>query len=317
VFYLAVAPASILPFDLATLVQWLICAIDTSVVLFAFWLVLRVGASQQAAVAAAFLYAMMPLAFRALSYGILPTMFAQWLAIGLLAFMLASTEKGWRPSSSVLAVLLATLTLLAFPTVALFVTLVVLLAPICWWIARLGNSHRQGFKWQLYAVLAAAWFLAIVAYYGLYVEPVVASAQALFAPAQEGGTTVKWPGGPLQLVAWTADYLASVLPIVLAVVGVLLLYSRRRVQGMHSRATTLLAIWLAIGPIFMIANYKVDMIGKHLFFIMLPLAVAAGIGVMSLSRRGVWGGRFAMLLIGTVAWQAVVFWVERLVLASA
>lgn len=315
-FYIAVAPTSILPFDLETLVQWLICALDTSVVLFAFWLTRSVGASQKAAVAAAFLYAMMPLAFRALSYGILPTIFAQWLAIGLLVLVLASMEKGWRPSSVVWAVLLATLTLLAFPTVALFVTLVVLLVPIGWRLACSNDSRRQGFNRQPYAVLAAAWLLSIVAYYGLYVESVLASAQALLAPAQEGGTTVKWPGGPLQLVTWTADYLASVLLVVLAAIGVLLLYSREQVQGMHSRATILLAVWLAIGPIFMVANYKVDMIGKHLFFIMLPIAVAAGIGVMSLRRRGAWGGRFVMLLMGTVAWQAVVFWVERLVLAS-
>ncbi|HEY0072382.1 MAG TPA: hypothetical protein VGE04_20675, partial [Chloroflexia bacterium] len=146
-FYLAVAPATVLPIDLETLTKWLICLIDASVVLFVYWFTLRVGASRRAALGAACLYAFMPLAFRALSYGILPTIFAQWLAVGLFAFVLASSEEGWRPGSFVLAVLLGTLTLLAFPTVALFVTMVLAVVPIGWKLARPGNRSRLPFSW--------------------------------------------------------------------------------------------------------------------------------------------------------------------------
>jgi hypothetical protein len=165
-------------------------------------------------------------------------------------------------------------------------------------------------------VLAAAWLLAIVAYYGLYVEPVAASAQALLAPAPGGGATVRWPGGVIELVAWTADYLASTLPLVLAALGLLLLLVRKHATDMQARAVILLGAWLAIGPIFMAANYKIDMIGKHLFFTMLPVAVLGGVGLAALSGRGTWGRTLAALTLSAVAWQGLVFWVERLVRAS-
>jgi hypothetical protein len=317
-FYIAVAPISALPFEVETLLKWLICLIDASVVLFVYWFTLRVGVSRRATLGAACLYAFMPLAFRALSYGILPTIFAQWLAAGLFAFVLASSERGWRPGSLVVAVLLGTFTLLAFPTVALFVTLVLAVLPFGGKLARPDNATttRQPFRWQLYAVLAASWLLAIIAYYGLYIEPVAASAQALLAPAPGSGTTVKWPGGVAELLAWTADYLASTLPVLLASVGVLLLFARRHVKAVHARATILVLTWLAVGPIFIAVNYKIDMIGKHLFFTMLPVAVAGGIGLAALGARGVWGRWLAALLLGTITWQALAFWVERLVRAS-
>ncbi len=118
------------------------------------------------------------------------------------------------------------------------------------------------------------------------------------------------------MVAWTGDYLASLLPLLLALVGVLLLLARRHVIETHVRATTLVLVWLAIMPIFVAANYKIDMIGKHLFFTMLPVAVTGGVGLLALGGRGAWGRRLAGLLLCTVGWQALVFWVERLVRAS-
>lgn len=314
-FYLAAAPLNIIPFDIETLVKWLICFLDVGLVVLTYWFAVRVGASGRAALAAACLYAVTPLAFRAFSYGILPTIFAQWLAAGLFAFVLAFSVKGWRPATLLVGTLLATLTLLAFPTVAVFVTLVVVFVPLGWRLAG-RTGAEQSFSWQLYLVLATGWLLAIVVYYGLYIEPVVASAQALLTPAPGGGTTVRWPGGVAELVAWTADYLASTLPVVIAALGALILWARKRATAPQTKAAILLSAWLAIGPVFMAANYKIDMIGKHLFFTMLPVAVLGGLGLAALGGRGAWGRRLAGLTLGTVAWQALVFWVERLVRAS-
>jgi hypothetical protein len=315
-FYLAAAPIATLPFDLETLLKWSICLLDATVVLFAYWFTRRIGGSKAAALAAAFLYAMMPLAFRAFSYGILPTIFAQWLATGLLALVLAASVRGWRPATLLAAVVLATLTLLSFPTVAVFVTFVVVVAPLGWRFVRPARKSSQPFTWQPYLVLAVGWLLAFIAYYGLYVTPVAASAVALLGGGPGGASTVRWPGGVTELLVWTGDYLASMLPLLLAVVGVLLLLARQRLSVAQARATTLVIAWLAILPIFVAANYKIDMIGKHLFFTMLPVAVAGGMGLVALGGRGTWGGRLAGLLLGTVAWQALVFWVERLVRAS-
>lgn len=315
-FYFAFAPLNLLPFELETLTKWLICLLDATLVLFAYGFTRRVGASKGAALGAALLYATMPLAFRALSYGILPTIFAQCLAVLLFAMLLVLMDKGWRAGSFVLAVLISALTLLAFPTVALFVTLVLFIVPVFWWLNRPPGGERGVLSWQPYGMLAGAWGLALVAYYGLYIDPVVASAQALLAPSADGGTSVKWPGGVSQLIAWTADYLASLLPVLLAAMGVLLLFVRKHVPQSARRTLLLLAVWLATGPVFVAANYKVDMIGKHLFFIMLPVAVAGGVALRSVWLRSVWGVRLGVLLVSTVAWQSLVFWVERLVRAS-
>jgi hypothetical protein len=83
-FYFAFAPLNIIPSDLETSAKWLTCLLDATLVLAVFWLVLRVGGGRGAAVLAAALYAFMPLAFRAFAYGILPTIFAQWLTVGTL-----------------------------------------------------------------------------------------------------------------------------------------------------------------------------------------------------------------------------------------
>jgi peptidoglycan/LPS O-acetylase OafA/YrhL len=83
------------------------------------------------------------------------------------------------------------------------------------------------------------------------------------------------------------------------------------------RALLLLILWLAIAPVFVLVNYKVDMIGKHLFFTMLPVALAGGVMLFQLSRGGRWRATLAALAFATIGWQGLVFWVERLVRASS
>jgi hypothetical protein len=167
-------------------------------------------------------------------------------------------------------------------------------------------------------MLVVAWVLAVVAYYGLYISPVLASASALLAP-KEGGSTVRWPGGFLELLSWTADYVVTTLPTLMAAIGVLLLVVGRQKHSrtvVRNSALWLVLIWLGIGPLFLLANYKVDMIGKHLFFVMVPVAVTGGIAMWGLARHGRWGAMLAGLALGAVAWQGLIFWIGRLVGAS-
>jgi hypothetical protein len=78
-------------------------------------------------------------------------------------------------------------------------------------------------------------------------------------------------------------------------------------------ALVLLAIWLAVLPLFMVVNYRMDMIGKHLFFTMVPVAVFAGAALAMLWVRRRWSAAIGGLLVAIVGWQALVFWVARLV----
>ncbi|MEP6774250.1 MAG: hypothetical protein ABJA50_01530 [Chloroflexota bacterium] len=312
-FYFAFVPISILPFDLETSAKWLISLIDSSVVMVVFWLARRAGGRVGAALFASALYAVMPLAFRAFAYGILPTIFAQWLAVLLFAALL-----GLRPTRSNLwtwfgVLLLTIVVLLSFPTVALFVTIVV--AAYALLLLFRPSLRPQGssiYPWQLITLLVGAGLISLWAYYGLYVAPVMTSISALLAPKAGQAPTVRWPGGWPDLIAWTANYVVTVLPLLLAAIGFALLLGRRRLTH-RRRAVVLLALWMFILPLFFFVNYKVDMIGKHLFFTMVPVTVAGGVALFAFARRGRWSTVFAGLAVAIVAWQGLIFWISRLV----
>ena len=314
-FYFAFAPLSTLPFDLAISVKWLISLLDASLVLVVFRIGIAIRIPVGASLAGAWLYALMPLAFRAFAYGIVPTILAQWLAA---IFLMAITVMGmrkWRTIDWVAMTFLAVLVFLSFPTVALFVTLVVGGYALILFVRQPAKGGRV-VAFRLSLVVLAGWIIAVWAYYGLYMAPVLASAQALAAPQPGQAPTVRWPGGFGDLVAWTSDYVVTLLPILLAVVGLSVLLAQRRVPP-NRRALLLVLLWTGIAPIFFLVNYRVDMIGKHLFFTMLPVALAGGVGLYMLSRKGRWGYVLAALALALVGWQGLVFWVERLVRASS
>jgi hypothetical protein len=79
---------------------------------------------------------------------------------------------------------------------------------------------------------------------------------------------------------------------------------------------TLTAAWLLILPLFLVVNYRVDMIGKHLFYTMVPLALGSGLFLWQLARRGGPARLLAVLLAVALAWTALAFWIARLVQAS-
>jgi hypothetical protein len=314
-FYFAFAPLSVLPFDLETSVKWLISLLDASLALVVFRISTAVQPRVGAALAGAWLYAVMPLAFRAFAYGILPTILAQWLAAIFLLAIVVIGPRTWRPIDWAAMVVLALLVFLSFPTVALFVTLVISGYVVVLFLWRRNNDSGSAVL-RLAVAALAGWLIAIWAYYGLYVSPVLASAQALLAPKASQAATVRWPGGFGDLVVWTSDYVVTLLPALLALAGLGLLYASRRVSSGRRGALLLVTLWIGIMPLFFLVNYRVDMIGKHLFFTMLPVALAGGVALYRLSRQGRWGVALASIALVLVAWQGLVFWIERLVRAS-
>ena len=78
----------------------------------------------------------------------------------------------------------------------------------------------------------------------------------------------------------------------------------------------LTACWTAILPIFVVANYRIDMIGKHLYYTMVPLSLGSGIFLWLLARRGGWPRRAAWVLAAVLLLAALLFWADRLVRAS-
>jgi hypothetical protein len=87
-FYFLAAPLAVLPGALDTWIKAFVCLLDASAVLICIALLARALPPRQAATAAlwaGFVAAANPLAYRALAYGILPTILAQWLAVAFFA----------------------------------------------------------------------------------------------------------------------------------------------------------------------------------------------------------------------------------------
>jgi len=337
-FYFVAAPLAILPWSLETSVKAFTCLLDVSLMGFCYWLLARyapVLGGWRAGLWAAFAYACNPLSYRALAYGILPTILAQWLTVAsftvLLALgsrmLLAQLDTQERPHIRGLLfglfILLAA-SLVAFPTIAVFNTFVLGLLALFWLWRKRPKPKRLG--WTVVGVTTAAWALAMVSYYGQYVvilinttlpallNPQAAAAEGVDTTAQSA-STVHW-SGPLDLLGWTAGYMTSLIPLLSGLAGLALLWWAGAKGPRMALFSALMGAWLLILPVFMIANYKVDMIGKHIFYTVFPLSLGAGIFLWGLARRGGAVRWFAYLSAGALAWTALAFWVQRLVQAS-
>ncbi len=343
-FYFVAAPLALLPWDLETSVKAFACLLDVSLMLFCYGLLARYAPTLggwRAGLWAAAIYAITPLSYRSLAYGILPTLLAQWLTVAGMTVLLAAASRMLSPAQEagqaprratgllVLFAFLLAASLVAFPTIAVFNTMVVGLLVLYLLWRKLPRPRRLG--WTLAGVTAGAWALALVSYYGQYVsilinttlpallDPQSASAQGTASATGDAASapaTVHWTG-PFDLLGWTAGYLVSLIPLLAGLLGLAILW------WAHSKKATgpgifgpLLAAWMSILPVFLVANYKIDMIGKHLFYTVFPLSLGAGIFLWSLARRGGAARWFAILATGALAVTALAFWVQRLVQAS-
>jgi hypothetical protein len=365
-FYIVAAPLALVPGELQIVIEAFICLLEASIVLFCYVLLARFAPALggwRAGLWAGFAYTANPLGFRALTYGILPTLLAQWLTVAFFTLLLvwaqgvigqrsattdaripvhlqdttqaAQTPASGHPKSrvqhiAVLALLLVLLTaaLVAFPTVAVFDSMVLVGLALVW----LGRRYRR-VGWAVGGLLAGAWAAALLIYYGLYVPDMLnTTLPLLLNPAPSAGTggaapaasTVHW-SGPLDLLAWTYTNLVSAVPLLTGLAGLVLLAAvawRRSGQppGSAPRPERLLAplalFWTAILPLFLVVNYRVDMIGKHLFFTMMPLALGSGIFFWLLSRQRRLAHVTVSLIAGALVWVALVFWLGALTPAT-
>jgi hypothetical protein len=335
-FYFVAAPLAVLPWDLDVSVKALVCLLEVSTILFCYGLLARFAPTLggwRAGWWAGFAYAANPLGYRALAYGILPTILAQWLTVAFFTLLLVWAARrfaGVRRSLTgpagpfLLLMLLFAASLVAFPTIAVFNTWVVGLLALVW--------LRGRYRWlgaPVLALIAGAWVTALIAYYGIYVSEFVNTTlpEILAGPpvAAQGSapppsSTVHWTG-PLDLLGWTGQYLVSLIPLLGGLAGLALLWTSRA-AGAADRVRPerlpawLTAAWITVLFIFFAVNYRVDMIGKHLFYTMVPLSLGLGIFLWLLVRRGGAARLFAALTAGALAWTALAFWVARLVSAS-
>ncbi len=225
-FYVVMAPLTWLPGELAVWVKLVICLIDVSGALILYYLARRLlPDGERIGLLAAAVYLLTPLSYRVLSFGTLPTIFAQWLTLLAFAYLALNLPRLHRPLVLLGQSLLLALVLLSFPTMVLFTPLVLGVVFIGGFFIPDRVTRRNALLFlPLSGILAAS--LAVLLYYGRYIRGVVQNT----LPAVGGGTTVRGQlvgdklGGWGGLLVSNITFYGSLIPFILALVGLILLF---------------------------------------------------------------------------------------------
>ncbi|MCL5256401.1 MAG: hypothetical protein M1319_01215 [Chloroflexi bacterium] len=310
-FYFIAAPVSFLPLPIELSVKLFVTLLDVSLLFGIFYLVKKFYGSPRAALFAAAVYGFTPLTYRMLSYGILPTIFAQWLTVITFAIILTKFHNLNRAGPFALTTMLLAATMVAFPTILVFNTIVMGIwgVSMLLWPAEAWERRRVI---QLAMVVVGGLVVAFLSYYMQYLIPLLTVTLPAYASRLTTGSgQVVGTGGLVSTVQWSLTFYGSALPFVGAIFG-LALYRVERLD----RFWLLLIAWLTIPVVFAVVGMHVDMIGKHLFYAMVPLSIGLGILLDRLSSRGVAGRITGYMLFATLAWSAVSFWIFRILYAG-
>jgi hypothetical protein len=317
-YYAAMAPFAVLPFGIATGLKLGIGLMEVAMPLFAYLFLKRIGQGT-AGIVAAFLYAVTPLSYLALSWGIYPTLFAQFFAVAAFAVVLLAGERLGRPATFTAFVVLLSLSLLAYPVVAVFNVCVLAGVGLWQWRREAERvAKRRALLLPIGAAIAS--LIAFLAYYVQYVRVTLDSLHTLGGSTAEsrGYTDGGLLGAPWHIITVVTKNLNVgnlFILVSLAIVGVVAL--RRTCESdEHRRAWQLLLAWLLIMPIFTLADAYVDLLLKPLYYTMLPVAIFSGVAVVWLWRRGRLGQALAIVCCLAITAQAWWLWYHRIVYAG-
>jgi hypothetical protein len=317
-FYAMLAPFTLLPLAIGTVLKLCVGVMEIVTVLFAFAVLKRIGMGA-AGIVAAFLYTVTPLSYLALSYGNYPTIFAQFLTVIAFAFLLFRGDRLDRVGVFIAFTLIVALGLLAYPVVAVF-NMCVLVAFGLWrWRQSTDmGERRRALLIPASAVLAA--LLSFFSYYIQYVKVTLDSVRTLGTSTAEnrGYTEGGLLGAPWHITTVVAKNIQVGNLLVLlgiTVVGVVLFY-RIVPSGEGRRTWQFLLLWLLVMPVFTLVDAYVDLLLKPLFYTTFPFALFGGIAVVWLWRRGRAGQIIAILCCATITAQAWWLWYHRIAFAG-
>ncbi|MCL5958670.1 MAG: hypothetical protein M1358_05010 [Chloroflexi bacterium] len=310
-FYVLVTPLGWLPFDLGASLRVFVVLLDLSYVPMVYYFARRaIGLDRSGGLIAAAVYALTPLTFRLLILGTYPTVFAQWITLVSFTYIAVRFDSLRRWTTWLTLTGLLTVVMLSFPTMVVFGSLVIGLVGIGVWIW--GERERKGNVVRLYGALAASLVLAFLLYYVQYVGPIIQATLPVYAKQLSGSS--QGTGGFSGLdfaVTWAFGFLGSPAPFALGVVGLFVYWIRR--DKRLSVAWMLMLSWLLVGAIFVPVTLFTDMIGKHVIFVIVPAAVAAGAGGQWLWRHRVSAGRAVVgIALAQMGWASIAFTVARL-----
>jgi hypothetical protein len=351
-FYVMGTPLAWLPLPLTTTVPVVMAILDSLKVALVFVIGLALGRAPRnskggggaahVAVAAAGVYSIVPAMFLLQQWGNWPTQTALWLMSAWVAFTALFWERIARPAVWVTSTLLLALSLLAYTVSAAYTGLFGVALVVLGWLFA-GADRRRWLALLLSGVAAAG--IALLVYYGQYVERILNDTIPTFSKAAEtqGSLTTLRP------TFW--DFVSSALAapfysynmwlmLVLGLAGTLWVFlgpGRGRWQttsvrqprevyaliARHSGAATLglpwqriwVGAWLMVIPLITLADFYIDQVLKQFWYAMPVISMVAGIWLLTLLARRVASRFYAALvtlLVATLAWQSLSLWVFRL-----
>lgn len=281
----------------------------------------KLGLGERESLLAGLLYAVTPATFLLHSWGNIPTTFGMWWTLVSTVYIVVAYRQLDRRGPFITLTLLLLATLLFYTVMAVFMLLFLGLLVAALWLVdsarareatrsrKIGRettrdalqqtdlrvssrSFLDRFPRQVVALglaSAVALGLATLIYCGQYIGPILERTIPYFtqAAAPSGGIegvrhdpfgvylAKYWPR--MTYFRQSGSYgLQLALP--LGLLGMLY------VRGRRSRA--LLACWLAVAALFLVAGNRISMVDKHLFYIIPALALGVGLLMGRLWRRG-------------------------------
>lgn len=310
-YYPFVPLASLPAHQLKAVVEGVTAALDASICLLLYRIVVCAGSGAQQGWWTAATYAVLPIGFLFHHDGSFPTMIGLWMVVlTVLALQRLTAAPGWR--WALVCTVGVTLSVLLYVTHLLFVPLLIGIYVASLWL--LGKGENRSSIWWSAAALLGGVVLAIIIFYGRALPVVIRETipslwRTLTTEGSIGREASDLPTGllgPFPMQVWGHF---RVVGLVLAGFG--LVWELRRRSWLRYLA-------LAYG-VFMLATALADtqfgMWNKHWYFALPGVAILAGSALYHLreQRLGRWaayGILVALLVASLDAWFLRVIWYQ-------
>jgi hypothetical protein len=332
------APFAALPIERGVTVNLISIFLDASRVLVIYALALALGTGARAALVGAGLYLMIPSTYLLNSWGNWPTTVSLWLAALYMTLVLVNYRKLNRPGVFAGVTVLLIITNLAYSVTMVFMGMVLYAwaAGLFFVVGRKDRfAKRNGLLVFASATLAA--LCAIAVYYWQFIGDIIPTIQSFGQDFDEGKGIGLGERSFFEYLGIYADnvminYGIGVFILMALITAVLALRKKPTLLGDGAPKLGSAArnwyIWTMFGHFFLwgIAQWKVDMVDKHVWFIV-PLVVTlagpvvlflwekAGSLAHNVSSTAVyrWAGRLTVSLIFVwISYSAISLWIYRI-----
>jgi hypothetical protein len=341
-FYLS--PIAALPIERAVTVNLTNIFLDATRVLLIYALALALGASVGAALVGAALYLLIPSTYLLNSWGNWPTTVSFWMALLYLVLVLVNYERLNKRGLWLGLTVLLTLTMLAYSVTMVFMGMIIYIwaAGLFWFTGRKDPAERTLARRNAKLVFAQVNIAAIAAvaiYYWQFIGDIIPTINSFDSSLTSGqGLGLEERGFFSYLGLFTNHVFISygvgvflLLALAVLVWGIRDKNSAQPELQLNTTDHTVAKKWYAWGWMVMIffwgvAQWKVDMVDKHVWFTIPLIAALAGTamvnlwqGIPALVRNGKntvvaqWAGRLAVaVLVGWLSYSAMSLWIYRI-----